>query len=368
MRGGSSLKTVKMASQLNFQDVEYVGSKWQGLKNWSMSRKFELSFATCITIAFIILASVNHQNYQNRALINSRFGNLTGKTDSDIEDLFEKVQDLMVSNDDAFEKISELEDKQDTDFENIQKELAEIESERILPLEDQIKKTDFHAKAAAARSCQELYDHGFTKSGYYLVDPDGRYSGQSSFEVYCQFFSYWNGHVYVETIIQPKTSKFDMSFMSTSDKDFKQEIQYNATNEQIASLITNSVCYQGISWNKCLVMPLHFQEINHGYWKDRSGTERYFFDGYDFKGRNCKCFNSPYDTCGLDPNALCNCDTKYGLEDEGIIKSDWILPITEVGYNNHGQYSTKLRNRSATIIIGDLRCRGNIVSHLVKFN
>ena len=349
-----------MASQLNFQDVEFVGSKWQGLKNWTMSRRYEVAFATCITIAFIILASVNYQNYQNQGLINSRFGNSTDKTDSDIEDLFEKVQDLMVHKKEASQKISELEDKQDTEFESLKKDFAEIESERISALEDKTKKTDFHAKAAAARSCQELYDHGFTKSGYYLVDPDGRYSGQSSFEVYCQFIpsSHWNGHVYVETVIQPKTSKF---VMSSTDEDFKEKIQYNATNKQIASLITNSVCYQGITF-KCLVMPLHFEEINHGYWKDRSGTERYFFDGYDFKGRNCKCSNSPYDLCHSNANALCNCDTKYGSEDKGIITSDWILPITEVGYNFHGQSSSLiLQNRSATIIIGDLRCRGNIV-------
>ena len=370
-----------MASQLNFEDAPipscqvpstYVGSRLQGLRNWANSRQFELTFAAFITLAFIVFASVN---YQNQALINSQLGqfrNLTNKTDADIEDLFEKVQENSQQFYKQKEIFSEWQEKQDTEFESLQNELSKIESERISPLEEQIKKTDFHAKAAAARSCQELYKHGFTQSGYYLVDPDGRYLGQSSFEVYCLFVptAHWNRHHYVndihiETIIQPKTSEFEMS--STSDEDFKKEIQYNATDKQIAALITNSVCYQTITF-KCLVMPLHYEETNHGYWKDRSGIERYFFDGYDFKGRNCECRNTPFKQCHGNANALCNCDirSKDESEDEGTITSDWILPITEVGYKFHGHTFNpfNLQSGSATFVIGDLRCRGNFIAYI----
>ena len=45
----------------------------------------------------------------------------------------------------------------------------------------------FHTRAASARNCRELFDHGFKSSGKYRIDPDSRYSGTPSFEVYCDF-------------------------------------------------------------------------------------------------------------------------------------------------------------------------------------
>ena len=349
-----------MASQLNFQDSAipstYISSRWEGFKNWASARRVEISFACIISLALIGLASVN---YQNQAWMSFRFETFRNETVAEIKDLFEKFDEQNQQN----ERISEWQEKQETEFESMQNELAEIESERISPLEDHMKKTDFHSKAAAARSCQELYDHGFTQSGYYLVDPDGRYSGQSSFEVYCHFYkpSDYYDEIDIYTVIAPKTRQFEMP--STTDQDFSARIEYNASLKQIESLITNSVCYQYITY-KCLLMPLHYEDTNRGYWKDRSDTERYFFDGYDFKGRDCKCKNS-YPKC--ENNALCNCDTrsKYDSEDQGIIMSDWILPITEIGYHFHGHTYNhlNLQNGSATIIIGDLRCRGNFILH-----
>ena len=54
----------------------------------------------------------------------------------------------------------------------------------IQNIETEIK---FHTKPAAAKSCRELSDHGFKTSGHFRIDPDSRYFGTLSFEVYCDF-------------------------------------------------------------------------------------------------------------------------------------------------------------------------------------
>ena len=317
------------------------------IKNWILARKFQLTFVAFSVIAFVVLVRVDFHHQ-------SRF--------KDIEEQFDGKLIEMEQN------YSKRLEEQDTELKSLQKGLAEIESNRLSKLEENIKQTEFHARVASAQSCRELHNHGFTKSGYYLVDPDGRYSGQSSFEVFCKFYqvTFWRDYNYVEesrieTIIRPTQSEFEVSSERTTD--FKADVQYNVTSNQIASVITNSVCYQEITF-KCLVMPLHYEATNHGYWKDRSGTERYFFDGNDFMGRHCKCSNTPDEQCQNNANALCNCDmrSKYDSEDKGKITSDWILPLTEVGYKFHGHSlnTFNLQNGSATIIIGDLICRGNI--------
>ena len=350
---------LQIIEEMNGEDRTFVRRSTL-IKNWIIARKFQLTFAAFTVIAFIVLDF----HYQ------SRF--------EDIEEIQNILRDMAKNYSQQFDgKVIELErnnskrfEEQDTELKSVQKGLAEIESKRISKLEEKVKNTDFHASAASAQSCQELYNHGFTKSGYYLVDPDGRYSGQSSIEVFCKFYqvNFWRGYKHIEefrieTVLRPKNSEFEIS--SSRDKDFKADVRYNATTNQIASLITNSICYQEITF-KCLVMPLHYEATNHGYWKDRSGTERYFFDGYDFKGRNCKCSNTPDEQCQNNANALCNCDmrSKYDSEDKGKVTSDWILPMTEVGYKFHGHSlnTFNAQNGSATIIIGDLVCRGNIIA------
>ena len=320
MRGSSSWsKTVKMASQLNFQDIPipstYISSRWEGLKNWASARRVEISFACIISLALIGLASVN---YQNQVWMSSQFGTFRNETIADIKGLLEK--------------------------------------------------TAFHSKAASAQSCRELYEHGFTESGYYLVDPDGRYTGQTSFEVFCERAYQWYVREYnYLTKIIPKTRTFNIS--SQLSEDFNVKIDYNATSQQIQALIENSgTCYQEITF-ECLVMPLHFEEINHGYWKDRFGTERYFFDGIDYKGRKCECSNTDDNAdnqCQSSKSALCNCDlrSKFNSKDKGTIQAQWILPITEFGYKFHGHSlnTFNAQNGSATVTIGDLICKGMLVT------
>ena len=92
-----------------------------------------------------------------------------------------------------------------------------------------------------------------------------------------------------------------------------------------------------------------------------SGKERYFYDGWNQNSRNCQCGNEG--GCQSNQNALCNCDLRPrdGTKDPGIIRTEWLLPITEFGYKFHGHSLNTFagKNGSATMQIGDIICRGN---------
>ena len=141
-------------------------------------------------------------------------------------------------------------------------------------------------------------------------------------------------------------------------QDFSAKIEYNATTEQVVSLIDHSgSCYQDIKF-KCIEMPLHVNDTDYGYWKDRKGFPRHFYDGSG--GRNCSCED---DECEINQ---CHCDvspSSGAQEDKGRITSDWILPITEIGYRFYTTWGWSHsykhnQNGSATFIIGDLVCKG----------
>ena len=324
------------------------------VKTWIWNRKCQLTLVTLIIIAFVIILQVNSQLHTKIKQQSKNHSDLEAKLNAKIDQLKK-----------AHENETKINSKKITNFliANLTESMKEKDNFHM-------EKTAFHIKAASAKSCRELLDHGFTKNGYYLVDPDGRYTGQSSFEVFCQFCR-WETYICKEgehtvtTKIIPKTRSFEIS--TQLSKDFSIKIDYNATTEEIQTLIDNSgTCYQEITF-ECLVMPLHFEDINHGYWKDRSGTERYFFDGIDYKGRKCQCSNSDNDDdmCQSSRTALCNCDlrSKYESEDKGTIHAQWILPITGFGYNfkGHSLNTFHALNGSATVTIGDLICKGNLV-------
>ena len=91
-----------------------------------------------------------------------------------------------------------------------------------------------------------------------------------------------------------------------------------------------------------------------------SGNERYFYDGFNATSRKCKCGNDDGE-CQKNKDALCNCDLrpKFGMEDQGKITTDWLLPITKFGYRFHGHPldTFTLQNGSAKVTIGDIVCQ-----------
>ena len=317
-----------------------IRTRFKAAKTWIWNRKCQLTLVTLIIIVFVIILQVNAQQ---QAKLHAKINQLSKNQSNLRSDLQAKLST----------KIGHLKEAHENE--------TKINSKKIVDLEGKdnylMEKTAFHSKAASAQSCRELYEHGFTKDGYYLVDPDGRYTGQPSFEVFCQFCRFcMKHHAYTKVI--PKTRTFEIS--SQLSEDFFTEIVYDGNVKQIEGLIEHSgSCWQQIKFG-CLVMPLHFEGINHGFWKDRSGTERYFYDGMDYNGRKCQCSNTN-GQCQSNKNALCNCDVrpKFHSEDKGTIRAEWILPITAFGYKFHGHSlnTFNAQNGSATVTIGDLVCK-----------
>ena len=122
------------------------------------------------------------------------------------------------------------------------------------------KELAFHSRAASAKDCQELQRHGFSTSGDFLIDPDGRYSGKRAFKVYCDF--------------QNKLTK--VSPMIGKSEKQRQVFVYDS--QTISLIEASGICYQQISLTtkKCL----------NGYWyKDVQGNTHSFREIEDFKVR-----------------------------------------------------------------------------------
>ena len=256
---------------------------------------------------------------------------------------------------------------QDNTIEDLQKEIHDLENGKIQKLEMEVKKTDFHSKASAARTCSDFEKNGIKENGYYLIDPDGRYQGQPSFEVYCEFTEVrCHGHqpdkflpcgllpsyYTVPTSARVSPSKAKLKFVGKGHEDFQHEIEYKLKSDQLWNLLRNSgTCKQEIKIS-CYGMKLHQHGLAHAYWIDKYRRERNFFDGSEITGQKCSCSKEgPY--CATK-NVTCNCDFRKEGNDDGVISAFWVLPIQGFGYRFNG--FAQSTNGTLNVEIGDLVC------------
>ena len=122
---------------------------------------------------------------------------------------------------------------------NVNGKITELESKS----DAYHKHFSFHSRAASAENCQELRSHGFSSSGHFLIDPDGRYSGKPAFEVYCDFDKNLT-----------RVSPFDVTY-----EPWTVKLHYD---DQINALIEASgTCYQHVTFD-----PEHC--LNVYWWED----------------------------------------------------------------------------------------------------
>ena len=155
---------------------------------------------------------------------------LDSKVNRQITDLEDKIQDqIEVQN-------NEFDDKINRQVNGLESNLKAHIAKQVTNVTEKFdKKIAFQTKAASARSCKELYDHGF-KTGKYRIDPDARYGGTSSFEATCDF-------EYNLTYVSPKNEIFRLGFYRP--KSFY--VNYLASLDQLQSLIGSSgSCYQNV--------------------------------------------------------------------------------------------------------------------------
>ena len=225
-----------------------------------------------------------------------------------------------------------------------------IETYQIPRLDQKIEngaKNDFHSKVASARSCKELQDHGYRKDGYYFVDPDGRYQGFNSLEVYCENMD--DQSKTIRMIIKPQntTQKF---FTNASEPQLFRP-GYQASMKQLNTLVKNSGnCYQKIDF-QCHKMPLHLPNNQRvAAWVDYDHTEWTFFHGSDWN--DSKCDIIPIWTRKIK----CNCDENNDEdEDHGTITAQWLLPIQSFVYDATKNFNFS-KDGAMQVNIGPLIC------------
>ena len=139
----------------------------------------------------------------------------------------------------------------------------QVLNEKFTTLNESQNELEFYRKAASARNCKELYNHGFKDSGVYRIDPDKRYLGQTSFLAYCDSET-------KETRIKPTENEIIFSNFSSAQA---LPVKYGPTTNQIESLIAHSgSCYQTIDMT-CTHVPISAGTL---WWIDKWGKHFYF--------------------------------------------------------------------------------------------
>ena len=228
-------------------------------------------------------------------------------------------------------------------------------------LEQRVEKLEQLSKYKTLRTCQEYADRGLTKSGIYEIDPDGDGIGFAPITVHCNFATN-------ETqIFHDKEDMIKIEKCSTGPGCSVYDFNYDAPMEQIQALIDLSQhCYQDLAFG-CYLAPLRFDDVDLGFWTDKSGIDRYFFHGDNIGNHVCKCGTDHTCVDSSIENLACNCDSKSPTwyEDIGRITSKEILPITKFSYG-----PLQFDSERANITVGRLTCSGakQVDQHSISCN
>ena len=162
------------------------------------------------------------------------------------------------------------------------------------------------------RDCKHLRHHGITQSGKYFIDPDGHLEHSSS--PYNAIFN-----------------KPPLQVFCNFEKNYTV-IPYDEQDPSQMELLKESSgsCWQDLTFD-CKALTYSMTGIPKGWWLDKNGRKQYFFNGA-FEN------TSNFTNCQND----CKC-----IDNHGIIRSDWLLPITGFEHDQPGLEE---------ITIGDLTC------------
>ncbi|CAG0896632.1 unnamed protein product [Darwinula stevensoni] len=199
------------------------------------------------------------------------------------------------------------------------------------------------------RTCQTLADLGVTRTGEYLVDPDGALIGDAPIKVLCDMET-----DPVSTIVLHDAMGNTAIDRCADPGCHNHSIRYGSTMKQMVALINQSKsCEQHIRYD-CLTTALTTGDIHYAWWVDRHGEPQYYWDGSN-KGKHiCKCHLSG--NC-IDSNLSCNCDAEapqWG-SDSGAITNETALPITELRFGG-----LQFEAQKANYTLGGLACKGRI--------
>merc|ERR1719402_805840 len=222
---------------------------------------------------------------------------------------------------------------------------------KVLTLENEmmeLKKENTFLKTKGAKTCAELKANGFEESGMYDIDPS--FSG-SAVPVYCDMITGTTevSHDVIDAV--------EVAYCE-GDGCFIQEYNYSVPADQVEALIlSSSSCEQEITFD-CKIAPLKNNMFGfyYGWWVDRNGQKKFYFDGHDEESHVCGCYPNCQQVQSFN-TSTCNCDSSlapWWNQDSGKITNKDHLPIKSFSYGGFISNQQK-----AKITVGNLRCTGH---------
>ncbi|KAI1889261.1 hypothetical protein AGOR_G00177320 [Albula goreensis] len=198
-------------------------------------------------------------------------------------------------------------------------------------------------------SCAALKETGITRSGQYLIDPDGMGQGVSQFEVYCDMTS----DPLTGVTVVGHDAEGRVRVTPCEDPGcYSREVHYGAALAQLRALIQVSTsCQQHV---KVDCRHTRFVGWGWGWWVSWAGEKRLDWGGAKRNSGSCACGKTG--TCDR-PGLLCNCDSNDHIwrSDEGFLTDKNALPVRAVHFGDTNDIPLEM----AFYTIGKLTCRGS---------
>ncbi|XP_041476506.1 uncharacterized protein LOC121424795 [Lytechinus variegatus] len=195
-------------------------------------------------------------------------------------------------------------------------------------------------------SCADWKRKGYTSSGYYTIDPDGRNIGVDPFRVYCDMTTD------ASTGITKMSHQEEYRSLITGYEgaySASRVIRYQDRSiAQVAMVADISAsCDQFIKY-ECHGSLM----TGYGAWYDRNGNQKNYWGGASVDSGQCACGNSG--TCTNGHHCNCNTNDNTWREDSGYLTDKTTLPVTEIRFGDTGDGS-----ESGYYTLGPLYCKGD---------
>ncbi|CAG0888668.1 unnamed protein product [Darwinula stevensoni] len=233
------------------------------------------------------------------------------------------------------------------DNERLKRVNENLNAQRETAVEDRIQYLEAVTRQIVPPTCESLAKLGVTRSGAYLVDPDGVLRGDPPIRVFCDMDT------------DPPSTNVLHDSMETMEVGhcpdpgcYGRRIAYHASMKQMQALIDRSEsCKQQIRYD-CFSAALTTSGTNYAWWMDRRGDPQYYWEGSHAGEHTCNCGLT--DNCEHSTQA-CNCDADAPKweSDSGTITNATALPITELRFGGLQSEGQKAKHT-----LGALVCTG----------
>ena len=203
----------------------------------------------------------------------------------------------------------------------------------------------------AAPSCSMIKKYISSKSGNYVIDPDGE-GGLAAFTAFCDMTDKSGVGVTVISHDSESRTYVHQIIGYGSRGSYSRDIHYTgASLSQLASLTrVSSHCEQFIKY-ECHSSVLLYNNDPHGWWVSRDSQKMRYWGG---ASANYKCACGMTNSCAK-PSFGCNCDKDDYVwrEDSGLLTDKTKLPVKQLRFgdidnNRQVGYHT----------VGKLKCYG----------